>query len=128
MRPGLRVLLLEDDEAVAFAISDFLDHAGCAVTAARDTDAGLDVLATERFDLLIADLRLAGTDNIDGLDVAHLAIDRARVGAAIVLTAYSYDSTIERAAKLGVAAVLRKPLPLRELAALITSLDPHQPI
>jgi DNA-binding response OmpR family regulator len=116
------ILIVEDDPVVGFAIEDYLRHCGYAVRVAGTVDFALRMLEQYAHDLLIADLRLEGTDSIDGLELASQSLRRGQVAHAILVTAWSDDSTVTRAAVAGVAAVVKKPAPLAELAALINTI------
>jgi DNA-binding response OmpR family regulator len=121
------ILVVDDDAIVAFATSDYLRGCGFAVTVAETIEQGRAALAAVHHDVLIADLRLVGTDSLDGLDLANLALRQRRVHHAVVVTAWSSTATVTRAAVMGVAAVVNKPVPLAELAALITGLIASTP-
>lgn len=116
------ILILEDDPVVGFAVEDYLSHEGFTVTRTTTVQEAYRALSGSRHDLLLADLRLGATDTLEGLDVAAAALSSRRVDHAVVVTAFSTDGTVARAAVLGVAAVVNKPVPLPELAALITRL------
>jgi CheY-like chemotaxis protein len=57
--PGPRVLLVDDDAAVAGALAAVLSRAGYAVTVAANPRLG-EILLDERFDALLVDLRMPG--------------------------------------------------------------------
>ncbi len=120
--PQPLILLVEDDPVVAFAVEDFLKQHGFVVSVATSVQDARTLLAATRHDILIADLRLGEGDNLDGLDLAEAALRGDRVDHVVVLTAYSTDATVTRAAVLGVAAVVRKPVPLLHLHDLLLSL------
>lgn len=121
------MLIVEDDPVVAFATCDYLSHRGFAVTVAATIDDGRAALRASGHDVLIADLRLAGTDSLDGLDLAGEALREHRVLHAVLVTAWSTGATVTRAAVMGVSAVVNKPVPLAQLAALITDLIASTP-
>lgn len=56
----MRILLVEDDERVAGAVSSVLRDAGHAVDVERDAVAGLVTFETEPEDLVVLDVRLPG--------------------------------------------------------------------
>jgi DNA-binding NarL/FixJ family response regulator len=120
--PQPHILLVEDDAVVAFAVEDFLKQHGFLVAVAATADGARTRLAAARHDVMIADLRLGEGDNLDGLDLAEAALRGDRVDHVVLLTAYSTDATVTRAAVLGVAAVVRKPVPLTHLRDLLGSL------
>lgn len=61
---GLRVLVVEDEPALAVAVSEALGDAGFAVDRAGDGEEGLTRLTEQRYDLIVCDLKMP---RIDGM-------------------------------------------------------------
>lgn len=61
---GLRVLVVEDEPALAVAVSEALGDAGFTVDRAGDGEEGLTRLAEARYDLIVCDLKMP---RIDGM-------------------------------------------------------------
>jgi len=61
---GLRVLVVEDEPALAVAVSEALSDAGFAVDRAGDGEEGLTRLTEARYDLIVCDLKMP---RIDGM-------------------------------------------------------------
>jgi CheY-like chemotaxis protein len=61
---GLRVLVVEDEPALAVAVSEALGDAGFAVDRAADGEEGLTRLTEARYDLIVCDLKMP---RIDGM-------------------------------------------------------------
>ncbi|HYE85891.1 MAG TPA: ATP-binding protein [Vicinamibacterales bacterium] len=61
---GLRVLVVEDEPALAVAVSEALTDAGFAVDRAGDGEEGLTRLTEQRYDLIVCDLKMP---RIDGM-------------------------------------------------------------
>jgi len=60
------VLTIDDDQSVRESLANYLEDFGYAVLQAEDGQRGLDVLATQRPDLILVDLRMP---RMDGLQV-----------------------------------------------------------
>ena len=60
-----RILIIEDEEAIADLERDYLELAGFEVEIANRGDIGLKRAMEEEFDLLILDLMLPGVDGFD---------------------------------------------------------------
>lgn len=60
-----RILLVEDEKALALLYEEELHQEGYAVTVVHDSEIALAKLKTEGFDLLITDIRMPGRDGID---------------------------------------------------------------
>ena len=115
----MRILLVEDDEALGDGIRVALKPEGYTVDWARDGASALHALTHEDFGLAVLDL---GLPRMDGLEV----LQRLRAGAnaipVLVLTAR--DSTADRIAGLDAGAddYLVKPFDVDELKARIRAL------
>ncbi len=115
----MRILLVEDDEALGEGIRVALKPEGYTVDWARDGASALHALTHEDFGLAVLDL---GLPRMDGLEVLR----RLRAGAnpipVLVLTAR--DSTADRIAGLDAGAddYLVKPFDVDELKARIRAL------
>eukprot|EP01037_Dinobryon_pediforme_P014832 gene14832-14968_t len=119
---GARVILIENEPAVAQAMIALLDRWGCKVTAVAsiaEAQAALDQLA-EKPDLIIADLRLNNGER--GPDVVRSI--RGRVGLAVpalIVTADHSPAASAEAEQLGLE-ILRKPVKPAELRSLMAYL------
>jgi two-component system response regulator MtrA len=111
-----RILLVEDDDALAEGLARQLRRAGFEVERVANGDAALEV-ALARFDLAILDLMLPGTY---GLDV--LKRWRAREDGAlpvVLLTARDHTADKVRGLSLGADDYVTKPFYPEELVARI---------
>src|SRR5262245_2322480 len=75
-----RILVVEDDRRIAEVIALYLRHAGHRVFVEHDGTAALQRIAAERFDLLLLDRMLPGTD---GLEICRAV--RATSGAMVMI-------------------------------------------
>src|SRR5437870_7035553 len=64
----LRILIVEDHTPTRMAMSRLIRQAGADVTTARDGEEGLGYLLTQRFDVLLTDLRMP---KMDGFELLH---------------------------------------------------------
>jgi CheY-like chemotaxis protein len=62
---SITCLVVEDEPAVRRLVSIVLEELGCRVLTAPDAEAALELLATARPDLVLADVRLPGMDGIE---------------------------------------------------------------
>src|SRR5216684_2694676 len=104
----MRVLIVEDDKALADGLIRTLRQSGYAVDHAETGELALRACAEEHYDLVVLDLGLPG---IDGFDVLRQLRRGSRAGSILILTA----DTVGRRASIG-----SDPLDLtpREWAAL----------
>ena len=96
---------------------------GYEVDCARDRTDAERLLAERVYSALITDLRLTGSDDIDGLRIASYALDNNKPSLCIILLTAYVTAEVEKSARMhGVTACLSKPSPLDEIAASVSRL------
>jgi DNA-binding response OmpR family regulator len=109
-----RVLVVEDDEAMAVALRDGFDYEGYQVEVARDGEAGLELARSAAPDLIILDVMLP---KMTGLEVCQrLRSEGSRV-PIIMLTARGQEIDKVLGLKLGADDYVTKPFSFMELMA-----------
>ncbi len=117
MKPSTRILIVEDESIVAFNLQQRLTQLGYEVPhVAVSGRQSLDLVSQSRPDLVLMDIHIEG--EMDGIEVAARLNENHPV-PVIYLTAYSEDSTLERARKTRPYGYLIKPFSERELHATI---------
>ena len=66
-----RVLIVDDESSIRESLAEFLRDFGMVVNTATNAEEGLDLVARQPFDLLIADLRLPGMSGDLMIPKAH---------------------------------------------------------
>jgi len=112
VRPGLKVLIAEDDAASAELAAAVLEDLGCEVvglvTGGEEAVAAVRALAP---DLVLMDLAMPGMDGVE----ATRRITELHPTPVVALTAFESQEWVSRASAAGVGAYLVKPLKEREL-------------
>lgn len=117
MRP--RLLLVDNDDAVADLVGLHLRAAGYQVRREADGDAALQLVDAERFDLVLLDLLLPG---VDGLEVCRHLRNRAEYVPLIMISAHATETHRVLGLELGADDFIAKPLSMRELVARVRAL------
>jgi DNA-binding response OmpR family regulator len=117
-----RILLVDDEPGILFALRDYLSAQGCQVDCVRETHAAAVQLDTTAYALVMTDLCLTGTSGKEGLDVIDHAHKRWPRVRTVLLTAYGTPEIDAEAREHGVDVVLHKPVPLSEVAAVVFEL------
>jgi NtrC-family two-component system response regulator AlgB len=112
---ALRILVVDDEENIRFAISVCLETDGHKVVAVGTIDDALDQSARQAFDLIFLDVRL-GTQN--GLDYIRPLLDENPWARIVVITAYASIETAVEAMKRGATDYLSKPFETAQLTLL----------
>jgi CheY-like chemotaxis protein len=117
------ILVIDDDRAVLNTIRLLLERAAHAVEAVDHGQAGLRLLETRSFDLLIVDIFVPGMDGFETMRLVHQSWPEMPV---IVMSGQQLRSASERgpdflymATKLGAISSLRKPFRPHELLATV---------
>ena len=111
------VLVVEDEQSIRDILTELFDVEGNVVTAAELLPDALEQLRTQRFDLIVTDLRLGGKRD-GGLQVMALAGMLSPDATVLVLTAYPDDSNRQASFRLGALHFIEKPVDLSTIAQL----------
>jgi DNA-binding response OmpR family regulator len=114
---GERILVVEDEPAIADAVSYALTSEGYEVDTVGDGDAALAAARQEAYDLMILDLLLPGTS---GMEVCRLV--RAESDVPIVMLT-ALDGELDRVSGLDAGAddYVTKPFSMPELVSRVRS-------
>jgi two-component system, OmpR family, response regulator len=112
----LRVLVVDDDDAIRELLDELLTRDGFDVTAVADPTQVEEVVRAQRFHLALLDLMMPRQDGIETLRRLRL-VDRDL--AVIIVTGYPSLDTAVDAMKLEAMDYLRKPFSVEELRAVI---------
>lgn len=115
------ILIVDDEPHILFALQDFLSANEMMVTTASELEEAQALLSTRRFDAVIADLRLTGSDGTEGLELAGFVRDVGPDTPVVLLTAYGTPAIQTAAERLG-ARFVSKPQPLDVISKLLTQL------
>jgi DNA-binding response OmpR family regulator len=116
----VRILIIEDDPAIAANLYDFLEARGHQVDAAADGVTGLHLAVTGRFDAIVLDLGLPG---LDGVALCRKLREEARDDTPVLMLT-ARDALEDKLRGLGEGAddYLVKPFALKEVEARILAL------
>jgi len=118
-RPTLRIVLVEDNAALAQGITYRLQDAGHSVDRLDDGRAAEDFLRSDKADLVILDINLPGQS---GLDVLRSMRARGDTRPVLLLTARADTDERVRGLDAGADDYLVKPFEMQELEARIRAL------
>jgi DNA-binding response OmpR family regulator len=115
--PG-RILIVEDDEAMQYAISHALRKDGFDVDIAGDGEAGIDAARASEYDVVLLDW---GLPKVSGIDVCRALRAESPV-AIIMLTARETEANRVLGLELGADDYVTKPFSIAELISRIRAL------
>ncbi|MBW7904231.1 MAG: response regulator [Phycisphaerae bacterium] len=111
---GKRILVADDEDIIRETVCDVLARAGASVTPARDGQEAVDAAATQRFDLVLSDIKMP---HHNGYEVFAAVRQASPLCPVILITGFGYDPnhSIVRASREGLAGVLFKPFKVDQL-------------
>ena len=114
-----RILLVDDEESLLFAVGQFLRGRGHVVETVRSTTAANAILCATAFDLVIADLSFGAAAPLGGLEIVQTVRLRSRTTKILLLTAHASPRVESEARAKGADRVLTKPIPLALLDTIV---------
>jgi DNA-binding NtrC family response regulator len=118
----MRILLVEDDDALSELLRLHCQDRGHTVDRVRHASEGLEALGARNPDCVFLDVRL-GDGN--GLDLLPLLKQRRPGLRVTVMTGFEPLSSVSRATAGGAEYFLRKPFRISELDAVLAKLSEH---
>ena len=114
MRPGDRILVVDDSEAIRQILADALEQEGYRVQTAADGHQAWELLRQSRFcyDLVITDVTMPAVDGLELL--ARIMADWPWIKVVLITGCANADLKL-RAQMLGAVAVLSKPCSLDQI-------------
>jgi DNA-binding NtrC family response regulator len=120
---GERILLVDDEQTIRFAIRDFLELKGFVVDEAANGRAAVRAYQAARPDVAIVDYRL---EDGDGIELLRRLIALDGGVPIIILTAHGSIDLAVRAIKEGAEHFLTKPIELPALLVLLQRICENQ--
>ena len=111
-----RILIIDDDESIRKVLGFMLEEAGYRVEKAASAEEGLRMIAQERPDLVLSDIRMPRKDGIELLGEIKSADPSLPV---IILTAFASVETAVEAMKRGASDYLTKPISRDDLTLTV---------
>jgi two-component system NtrC family response regulator len=112
----MRILLADDDASLRRVLQFKLEKEGHDVTAVEDGEAALNQLRSDRWDLLLSDIRMPVVGGVELLELSKQLQPGLKV---ILITAHATVSQAVQAVKLGAFDYITKPFEDDELTTAI---------
>jgi CheY-like chemotaxis protein len=106
------ILIVEDEAATAWALTESLSEEGYAITTVDSAEKALQAVRDRRADVVITDLRLP---RMDGVELVRRLVARKNPASVIVVTAYGSPAVLARLEDFGVHACFPKPFLVDQL-------------
>lgn len=113
---GNRILVVDDSPQVCKALGDVLKASGYVVRTAPSGERAMQIIETDRFDLVITDLKMSG---MSGMDLAKQIFARLPGIPVVILTGFGDMDAVISALRSGVADFLKKPFSIDEVLSVV---------
>lgn len=110
--PGIRLLLVDDEQAYANILAKRLAKRGFVVTAVYSGTQGLQALRRNEFDVAVLDLKM---EDMDGIEVLKIFKKMLPQMAVIMLTGHGSEQAAREGIEFGAFDYLIKPCELDDL-------------
>ncbi len=120
-RRGLRVMIVEDEEAVRDVFRDFLAGLGHEPIAVATAEDALEKLVGEQPDAILLDIRLPGMSGLDFLELP--AVQESGV-PIVAVSGVATEAQARECLKRGALDFIHKPVSLDRLSAVLAYVEP----
>ena len=124
MRRPRSILIVDDEPGTVRVLASVLEDAGYRVDQASNGRIALEMLATERPDLVLLDFLMPELDGCETLRTIRKT--RAHAGLRVLMMSGVAESIVRRRCR-GYDGFLRKPFGLDELLATVASMTEEKP-
>jgi len=114
----MNILVVDDDHDLCEMLAQFFEHHGCTVYLASDALQAIDVLERHPVGMVLTDFQMPRLDGIAFTKVLK-GDARFRHLPVLMMSGFLDAAGIDRGLRDGVAMVLRKPVDLGQLLALV---------
>jgi DNA-binding NtrC family response regulator len=116
MARKISILIVDDEESVRDSLTNWFSEDGFRVENAENAKRALQLLETEQFDIILADIKMPG---MDGLEMLKRIKSMNKDSIVIMMTAFATVDTAVMALKDGAFDYVTKPFDPDDLSHLI---------
>jgi len=115
----LRILVVDDNKSAADGLARVLTNKGDAVRAVYNGVDAIDLIISDRPDVVLTDMKM---EPVDGLEVLRVARDQHPPPEVIVFTGYGGIDTAVKAMRMGARDFLTKPVTVDQIQARLNQI------
>ncbi len=116
MKRSISILIVDDETMMRSLLEKILARDGYKVMAVQDGEKALEMLETEKVDIVISDMKMPG---MDGFELLKVVKQKFPGIAVIIMTAYGDTYTVKDALILGADEYLTKPFKSYEISLVV---------
>ncbi len=107
-----KILVIDDERAIRLTLKDILEYENHKVEIAKDGFEGLDMVAKNKYEVILCDIKMPRMDGIEVLEKIH---EKYKDIPVIMITGHGTVETAVEALKKGAYDFIEKPLDLNRL-------------
>ena len=107
-----KILLIDDDQYIRNSLVFYFKKKTLAFTALETAEEALELLKTEKYDVVICDYKLP---HMDGLDFLFKLYELQPEAQRIFITAFATDEVAIRAGGIGIDDFIEKPFTTKDI-------------
>ena len=123
MNTQARILVIDDDPDIGIMIKMMLEYKGYSVAVAVRADQAEQMIEKEKFDLLIMDMLLSGTN---GIDLCRDLKSNSNTAHLPVIMISAHPNAKEICMQAGADEFISKPFDMQEILSKIQQLVNHK--
>jgi DNA-binding NtrC family response regulator len=123
MRTAKRILVLGDEPIVGDRMKPALEKLGFEVEAFTESQAAVQRIVEEDFDVLVTDLKMQKPDGLEVMDFVKRHSPSTKV---VIITGFATVDTAVETMKGGAVDFIAKPFKIRDLCDLIVKLTSEE--
>lgn len=117
-----RILLADDEESLLLAYQKLLHAPGITIDSIQNVTDAKKMLEKHSYDAAIIDLRLTGTQELDGLEIISGTKKRYPQSKIIAITAYTDNQIKQKVINAGASYLFEKPVSVTLIRELLKNM------
>ena len=116
-----KILVIDDEELIIKSLRKLLEYNDFAVVVAKNGQDAITIAEEEKFDLIIADIKMPGINGVDSVQSIYEILTEKNTPKipVIFITGYADSEIKDRAKLLNPVAYIYKPFDITELVGKI---------
>jgi len=106
----VRILVVDDEQAFLFGLKRLLNEPEMSVDTVETFEDAIDFLNKQTYDVVIADVRLTGVLQQEGLEILKIVKKNKPHTKVIIVTGYGTPEVMQKAYEFGVDYYFEKPI------------------
>jgi len=102
----IKLLIVDDEKGITDSLKEFFEHRGFSVKTANSGEGALEVVKTDKPDIIFLDIRMRGMSGLDVLEKVKKMNNGIKV---IMLTIHEEKEIADKAKELGADEYITKP-------------------